>query len=167
MTRGMCSYCKYHIYNTWYVKFLLCYKWPNFASIQKHIPFQFDVWLHSAQWTLIYRANSLSCYTWWSRNHMISALLPYGTRVSSDVWREHWPIQHFFQRRVIYQHTIDTMGHAAGGSVGCWDNALQSGRSRIRIAWRTFHGHNPSGRTMQLGPSEPLAEMSTIFISWG
>jgi len=30
-----------------------------------------------------------------------------------------------------------------------------------------FHGHNPSGRTMALGLSQPLTEMSTRNISWG
>ena len=30
-----------------------------------------------------------------------------------------------------------------------------------------FHGHNPSGRTMALGLTQPLTEMSTGNISWG
>ena len=30
-----------------------------------------------------------------------------------------------------------------------------------------FHWHNPSGRTMALGLSQPLTEMSTRNISWG
>jgi hypothetical protein len=30
-----------------------------------------------------------------------------------------------------------------------------------------FHWHNPSGRTMSLGPTQPLTEMSTRNISWG
>jgi len=30
-----------------------------------------------------------------------------------------------------------------------------------------FHWHNPSGRTMALGSSQPLTEMSTRNISWG
>ena len=30
-----------------------------------------------------------------------------------------------------------------------------------------FHWHNPSGRTMALGSTQPLTEMSTRSISWG
>ena len=30
-----------------------------------------------------------------------------------------------------------------------------------------FHWHNPSGRTMALGLTQPLPEMSTRNISWG
>jgi len=30
-----------------------------------------------------------------------------------------------------------------------------------------FHGHNPSGRTVVLGSTQPLTEMSTTSISWG
>ena len=32
---------------------------------------------------------------------------------------------------------------------------------------RIFHWHNPSGRTMALGSTQPLTEMSTRNISWG
>jgi hypothetical protein len=30
-----------------------------------------------------------------------------------------------------------------------------------------FHWHNPSGRTLTLGTTQPLREMSTRNISWG
>jgi hypothetical protein len=30
-----------------------------------------------------------------------------------------------------------------------------------------FHGHDPSGRNMALGSTQPLTEMSTRNISWG
>ena len=30
-----------------------------------------------------------------------------------------------------------------------------------------FHWHNPSGRTMTLGSTQPLAEINTKNISWG
>jgi hypothetical protein len=30
-----------------------------------------------------------------------------------------------------------------------------------------FHSHNPVGRTMALGSTQPLTEMSTRNISWG
>ena len=32
---------------------------------------------------------------------------------------------------------------------------------------RIFHWHNPSGRTMALGLTQPLTEISTRNISWG
>ena len=34
-------------------------------------------------------------------------------------------------------------------------------------AIRFFHWHNPSDRTMALGSTQPLTEMSTRSISWG
>jgi hypothetical protein len=30
-----------------------------------------------------------------------------------------------------------------------------------------FHSHNPTGRTVALGSTQPLTEMSTKIISWG
>jgi 2-keto-3-deoxy-L-rhamnonate aldolase RhmA len=30
-----------------------------------------------------------------------------------------------------------------------------------------FHGYNPSGRTMALGSTQPLTQMSATNISWG
>jgi hypothetical protein len=48
--------------------------------------------------------------------------------------------------------------------------ALQAGRSRVRFpicVIRFFHWHNTSGRTMTLGSTQPLTEMSTRDVSWG
>jgi len=42
---------------------------------------------------------------------------------------------------------------ARGGTVG-WGTALQTGRSRVRFTG-IFHWHNPSGRTMALGLTQP------------
>ena len=56
-----------------------------------------------------------------------------------------------------------------GGAVG-WDTALKAGRSQVRfpiVAIGIFHWHILSGRTMALGSTQPLAEMSTRSISWG
>jgi len=58
---------------------------------------------------------------------------------------------------------------ARGGAVG-WGTALQAGRSRVRFPMVTldfFHWHNPCGRTMALGLTQPLTETSTRNISWG
>ena len=57
---------------------------------------------------------------------------------------------------------------AHGGTVG-WDTVLQAGRPRVRfpmVSLEFFHWHNPSGRTMTLGLTQPLTEMSTRNISW-
>jgi len=57
---------------------------------------------------------------------------------------------------------------ARGGAVG-WGTALQVGRSRVRFPMVTldfFHWHNPSGRTMALGSTQPLTEMSSRNVSW-
>ena len=58
---------------------------------------------------------------------------------------------------------------ALGGAVS-WGTALQAGRSRLRfpmVSLEIFHCHNPSGRTMAPGSTQPLTEMSTRNISWG
>ena len=58
---------------------------------------------------------------------------------------------------------------ARGGAVG-WGTALQSRKVAGSIpdgAIGIFHWHNPSGRTMALGSTQPLTEMSTRNISWG
>jgi len=55
-----------------------------------------------------------------------------------------------------------------GSPVG-WGTALQVGRSRLRfpmVSLEFFFGRNPSGRTMALGFTQPLTEMSTRNISW-
>jgi len=56
---------------------------------------------------------------------------------------------------------------ARGGAVGC-DTAQQAGRSRVRfpMVLLEFFLHNPSGRTMALGSTQPLRKMSTRNISW-
>ena len=56
---------------------------------------------------------------------------------------------------------------ARGSAVGC-GTALQAGGSRVRFPNITgiFHWHNPSSRTMVLGSTQPLTEMSTRNISF-
>jgi hypothetical protein len=55
---------------------------------------------------------------------------------------------------------IIIMGGARGGSVG-WGNALKARKSRVRFRWCHL-----SGRTVVLGSSQPLTEMSTRNIFW-
>jgi hypothetical protein len=57
------------------------------------------------------------------------------------------------------------------GAQGCsgGGTALQTGRSRGRfrlVSWK-FFSDNPAGRTLALGSTQPLTEMSTRCISWG
>jgi len=46
---------------------------------------------------------------------------------------------------------------------------VQAGRSRVRFPMVSleFFNDNTSGRTMALGSTQPLTEMSTRNISWG
>jgi hypothetical protein len=56
-----------------------------------------------------------------------------------------------------------------GGAVS-WGTALQAGRLRVQfpiVSMEFFHWHNPSGRTMALGLTQPLTEMSTSNIPLG
>jgi hypothetical protein len=62
----------------------------------------------------------------------------------------------------IYLNLILGKGGACGGAVG-WGAALQARRSRVRFF---FHWHNPSGRTLALGLTQPLREIRTRNISW-
>ena len=59
------------------------------------------------------------------------------------------------------------MGYAAGGAVGwgtatSWKVAVSIPDGVIGI----FYWHNPTGRTLALGLTQPLTEMSTRNISW-
>jgi len=61
-----------------------------------------------------------------------------------------------------------TLFSGARGVAVDWGTALQAGRSRVlMVSLEFFHWHNPSGRTMALGLTQPLTEMSTRNISWG
>jgi hypothetical protein len=67
-----------------------------------------------------------------------------------------------FRDSVIFGRFLFTFW-ARGGAV-CSGCALQAGQSRGSIpdgVTGIFHWHNPSGRTMTLRSTQPLAEMST------
>jgi hypothetical protein len=57
---------------------------------------------------------------------------------------------------------------AHSGAVG-WGTALQTGTSRVWFPMVSgiFHWHNRFSRTMALGSTQPLTEMSTGNLSWG
>ena len=48
----------------------------------------------------------------------------------------------------------------------CAKNRKVPGSIADGIIW-IFHWHNPSGRTVALGSTQPLTEMSTGNIYWG
>jgi hypothetical protein len=52
-------------------------------------------------------------------------------------------------------------------SVYTWDTSLKVASSIPDSVIEIFHLHNPSGRTIALGLTQPLTEMSTKNISWG
>ena len=47
-----------------------------------------------------------------------------------------------------------------------WATALQVGRTIPDGVIGIFHWHNPSGRTMAMGSTQPLKEKSNRNISW-
>jgi len=49
-----------------------------------------------------------------------------------------------------------------------WGTVLQAGKSRVRLSMMSldFFIDNPSSRTMALGSTQPLIEMSTRNVSW-
>jgi hypothetical protein len=60
-------------------------------------------------------------------------------------------------------------GPGTRGGVVVWGTALQVGRSSVRFPLMSseFFIDNLSSRTMALGLTQPLTEMSTRTISWG
>jgi hypothetical protein len=49
----------------------------------------------------------------------------------------------------------------------CATNRQVAGSIPDGVSGNFFHWHNPVGRTMALGSTQPLTEMSTRNISWG
>ena len=85
-----------------------------------------------------------------------------GTHVRYEKMRRKFQLETSFNGSV-------TWGAVHGGAVG-WRTALQVGRSRVRhkkkfpmVSMEFFI----SGRTVALGSTQPLTEMSTRNISWG
>jgi len=67
---------------------------------------------------------------------------------------------------VMNRITTPTGRGERGGAIG-WGTALQAGRSIPDGVIGIFHWHYPSGRTMALGLTQSLTEISTRNISWG
>jgi len=61
----------------------------------------------------------------------------------------------------IKQHTVSLTGARGGATSRKVAGSIPDGVFGI------FHWQNPSGRTMALGLTQPLTEMSTRNISWG
>ena len=105
---------------------------------------------------------------------MMSAKLPFPLRYKDVAFAEglfHW-IQVALLKfphvvTLLFQQYRYQMVGARGGVVF---KALRTGRSRVRfpmVSLDFFQWHNPSGRNMVLGSTQPLTEMSTRCISWG
>jgi hypothetical protein len=62
--------------------------------------------------------------------------------------------------------TVDYIGHAVAQLKHCATNRNVAG-SVPDVVTGIFHWHNPSGRTMVLGSTQSLTEMSTRNIFWG
>ena len=82
------------------------------------------------------------------------------------------PLAFFTSNQAHYStnitHTKPKVGDR-GGAVG-WGTCATSQKVAGSIpdgVIGIFHWHNPSGRTMALGSTQPLTEMSTGNISWG
>jgi len=48
----------------------------------------------------------------------------------------------------------------------CATSRMVAGSIPVGVIW-IFHSHNPSGRTMALGLTQPLTEIGTRNITWG
>jgi hypothetical protein len=71
--------------------------------------------------------------------------------------------QNFWYYRLLCRHRISTKlsyGFMVAGA------RLKVAPSILEGVFRIFHWRNPSGRTMALGSTQPVTEMSTTNISW-
>jgi hypothetical protein len=67
----------------------------------------------------------------------------------------------------LHCRKLQVMFGARGGAVVEALRYKPEGRGIDSRCYWIFHWHNPSGRTMALGSTQPLTEMSTRNISWG
>jgi len=89
-------------------------------------------------------------------------------RQYSDVMKTHQQNAKAVNDKKKLCYTIYNPGHAVALLV----QALRSTSRKVAGSipdgvTENFHLHNPSGRTMALGLTQPLTEMSTRNISWG
>jgi hypothetical protein len=81
-----------------------------------------------------------------------------------------WKFSKHISTRFCCHTTRRTCRHFPEYSAICWGTALQAGKLRFRVpigSFGIFLWLNPSGRTMALGLTEPLTEMSAACITWG
>jgi hypothetical protein len=94
-------------------------------------------------------------------------------KVWSEVWRWTKIVQDLVQRWGFLKRGIQfwcsTIKEGVRGSVVGWGTTLQAGRSRDRIPDEVdfFNLPKPSSRTMALGSTQPLTEMSTRNLPGG
>jgi hypothetical protein len=101
-------------------------------------------------------------YAWWWNQMAPSVCTIYKMRCKSKYYQpDGRSIVKLLITMLIYI-LLQTLG--ARGSVVGWGTMLQAGRSRFRFLMRSldfFYLPNPSSRTMALGSTQPLTEMST------
>jgi hypothetical protein len=105
-------------------------------------------------------------------------VLPYPeNRRNVDTYLPNYPASHprticihSYCRENLRYFTIHTCRLGARGSVVGWGTILQVGRSRVRLPMRSldfFNWPKLSSRTMALGSTQPLTEMSTRNLPGG
>jgi hypothetical protein len=76
----------------------------------------------------------------------------------------------YLQKKLYVFNNIYIFRLGARGGVVGWGTTLQTGKVAGSIpngVTGNFQWHNPSGRTMALGSTQPVTEMSTRCILWG
>ena len=91
--------------------------------------------------------------------------------------QKNWELHRFLVHQINYYYFCEVLitEGVRGGAVGTrWRSWLRHCATSRKVAGSVaegvtgiFHWHNPSGRTMALGLTQPLTEMSTRNISWG
>ena len=93
--------------------------------------------------------------------------------VENSLWKRLWPcaerwhfLYHINDKRLVQPQSTQRGTR--------WRSWLRHRATRRKVAGSIpdgvtgiFHWHNPSGRTMALGSTQPLTEMSTRNTSWG
>jgi hypothetical protein len=103
---------------------------------------------------------------------LLANILNISNKNSSTCPHYHFRLQlQFAHLNVICKHknVVTIFWRGARGSVVGWGTVLQAGRSRVRFPMplKFFNWPNPSSRTMALGPTQPLTEMSTRNLPGG
>jgi hypothetical protein len=78
-----------------------------------------------------------------------------------------WNTNIYYGPNIIYKNVMHLLGHAVAQWLRHYSTNRKVAGSIPDGVIGIFHWHNPSGRTMILGSTQPLTEMSTRNIFWG